>query len=445
MSRYLFILLILLISSVALGSAVGRAEASDTLCDQWLHYYAESSTEPLWESLNPVGSMLVVRFTPAESNVLVGARFYIPADPMYPFNVRIFDKQRTLLPYNWVVTPRSVGWVELKINEQPKFNADFYVALEYTHRGATTVFGTYQYHGDLPWLGSVADKNLSGRSYLRYEDGTWKEAENSFMIEAIMSGRYSLDIESPVGGSTGAGCYNPGATAQISTPLIVTVGVKRYVFTGWTGDISQTTNQVALQLTEPVTHVKANYKTQYYLLVTSTFNLTGAGWYDDGSLATVSANPVPVEGVLGLLGARYVLDGWAGGATGHSASVSIKMDSPKAVTALWRTEYTMLYVTVGAITFAIVCALIITSILRKSRRRSMSEKGTKTGREGSYPTISHDRMTEHVSGPEDNRLDRRYVEYLAKLEDLRTRGDISDATYLKLKDEYRKRIMKGAA
>lgn len=32
--------------------------------------------------------------------------------------------------------------------------------------------------------------------------------------------------------------------------------------------------------------------------------------------------------------------------------------------------------------------------------------------------------------------DSRYVEYLAKLEDLRTRGEISEETYLKLKDEY---------
>jgi len=38
------------------------------------------------------------------------------------------------------------------------------------------------------------------------------------------------------------------------------------------------------------------------------------------------------------------------------------------------------------------------------------------------------------------RGDTRYVEYLARLEELRTRGEISEQTYQKLKDEYWKRI-----
>jgi len=42
--------------------------------------------------------------------------------------------------------------------------------------------------------------------------------------------------------------------------------------------------------------------------------------------------------------------------------------------------------------------------------------------------------------PQVQEEDPRYVEYLARLEELRTRGEISEQTYQKLKDEYWKRI-----
>jgi hypothetical protein len=66
------------------------------------------------------------------------------------------------------------------------------------------------------------------------------------------------------------------------------------------------------------------------------------------------------------------------------------------------TEYSTLVVVSTAIAIAIVALLAGYAILRKK------------------PT----------------RQENRYIRYVAKLEELRTRGDISEETYLKLKDEY---------
>ncbi|HYB67855.1 MAG TPA: S8 family peptidase [Candidatus Acidoferrales bacterium] len=77
-----------------------------------------------------------------------------------------------------------------------------------------------------------------------------------------------------------------------------------------------------------------SYTPQYLLTVNSPFGPTsGAGWYDANSNATVAAPEiVPAPGLLGYLGAQYVLTYWATSSQGTSSNL-ILMDGPKSVTA----------------------------------------------------------------------------------------------------------------
>jgi len=77
-----------------------------------------------------------------------------------------------------------------------------------------------------------------------------------------------------------------------------------------------------------------SYTPQYLLTVNSPFGPTsGAGWYDANSNATVAAPEiVPAPGLLGYLGAQYVLTYWATSRQGTSSNL-ILMDGPKSVTA----------------------------------------------------------------------------------------------------------------
>jgi uncharacterized repeat protein (TIGR02543 family) len=84
--------------------------------------------------------------------------------------------------------------------------------------------------------------------------------------------------------------------------------------------------------------VTGNYKTQYYLTVTSTYGTPGgAGWYDANAPAYATVAPSTVPGTPGT---RYIFAGWSGDATGTtSTSNTIIMDGPKTATATWKTRY----------------------------------------------------------------------------------------------------------
>jgi subtilisin family serine protease len=77
-----------------------------------------------------------------------------------------------------------------------------------------------------------------------------------------------------------------------------------------------------------------SYTPQYLLTVNSPFGPTsGGGWYDANSNATVAAPEiVSAPGLLGYLGAQYVLTYWATSSQGTSSNL-ILMNGPKSVTA----------------------------------------------------------------------------------------------------------------
>jgi len=102
-----------------------------------------------------------------------------------------------------------------------------------------------------------------------------------------------------------------------------------------------------------------SYSDQYYLDVSSPYGTaSGSSWYDAGSTATFSIAPteVSIPGFMGLLGAKIVFDRWSGDSTATAKSATVMMDSPKKVVAVWRTDHTQAYMTLGAI-IALVAVL----------------------------------------------------------------------------------------
>jgi hypothetical protein len=137
----------------------------------------------------------------------------------------------------------------------------------------------------------------------------------------------------------------------------------RYVFVQWSDGSESASKNV--KVTQSVTYV-AKLKVEYLLTLNSPYgNPQGAGWREKGSLATFSvASPSRAEGLLGVLGGRYVFDHWSGDSTVTTSSASVVMDGPKTATAEWRTDNTMAYVVMGAV--AVI--LIVTVVLMFTRR-----------------------------------------------------------------------------
>ena len=152
-------------------------------------------------------------------------------------------------------------------------------------------------------------------------------------------------------------------TVQVPSEVPIGAGT-RMVFVNWTD--GHASNSRAINLTTDTT-LTAHYSIQYLLTVNSPVGGPGgSGWYDEGSSATFSVTPrVPVEGLMGMLGGKYVLDHWSGDSAATTATASVRMDGPKTVSAGWRTDYTFPYIMIAAITFAAIVIAVMLLFTRE--------------------------------------------------------------------------------
>jgi hypothetical protein len=161
--------------------------------------------------------------------------------------------------------------------------------------------------------------------------------------------QYMLTIDSTCGTTidcgypTGSGWYYAGdtATASVTTPFTDTSS-NTWDFTAWSGDSSDTTPSTYVLMDAPK-NVTASWSTRvlYRLTVvtpygTSTCSPNADCMFSPDSMATVTLSTLSVSGGTGT---RHVFSTWTGDATNNSHPLILKMDGPKTVTAVWKTQY----------------------------------------------------------------------------------------------------------
>ncbi|MBA7707296.1 hypothetical protein ES703_116166 [subsurface metagenome] len=200
----------------------------------------------------------------------------------------------------------------------------------------------------------------------RYVFISWNDRDTSVSRTISHGGLYTANyqvqhqllIESAYGEPEGQGWYDAGSTATISIKSIEKPTTK-HIFTGWSGDCSADTATASVIIDSPKV-ITANWRTEYLLTIESTYSQPeGAGWYESGS--TVPISVTPSEGLI----IRHLFTSWSGDYTGDTAIASVTMDSPKVVTANWRTDYTQLYILIGVI--VVVVATILGLRIRRRR------------------------------------------------------------------------------
>jgi hypothetical protein len=221
--------------------------------------------------------------------------------------------------------------------------------------------------------GSVHDLTIlssldTGRG-TRYVFTSWNDGDTS-VSRAISHGgvytanykmQHQLVIESAYGEPEGQGWYDAGSTVTISVTSIEEPAT-RHIFTGWSGDYSSDTATAPVVMNSPKA-ITANWRTDYLLTIESTYGEpVGEGWYESGS--TVAISVVPIEGSI----IRQVFTGWSGDFSGDTATASLTIDSPKTITANWRTDHTRLYMLIGLI----VLIAAINGGLRMRRRKKVA-------------------------------------------------------------------------
>jgi PKD repeat protein len=161
---------------------------------------------------------------------------------------------------------------------------------------------------------------------------------------------YYLTVFSPFGTVGGEGWYPSGTTAYatLNTGVVDHGNGTRRVFTSWSGDASGTNYAQSdpIIMNGPKTAV-ANWKTQYYLEVSSAYGSPNptSGWFDAESSITASVNS-PVSGPTGT---RYVCTWWTGTgsvpASGTGTSVTFTLNAPSSITWNWKVQYLLTVVT----------------------------------------------------------------------------------------------------
>jgi hypothetical protein len=124
------------------------------------------------------------------------------------------------------------------------------------------------------------------------------------------------------------------------SPLVVTVNGKQYVWTSTTGLSTLQSGPITVSSSGSVT---GNYKTQYYLLVSSPSGYGSpsptSGWFDASSSITASVTS-PWSGPTGT---RYVCTGWTGAGSvppsGTGLSVTFTITQSSSITWNWVTQY----------------------------------------------------------------------------------------------------------
>jgi len=243
------------------------------------------------------------------------------------------------------------------------------VATDPSNLGTVTGGGTYTPGSSASF--SVTENTVQVSPNTRYVFSHWSgdysgvsssgtvTVNGATAITAVYQVQYYLNVQAqPQSAPTpqGQGWYNSGDTASLqnSGQTIGGEGGSRLVFQGWSVDGQGTQSVPSLNLVMSSPHnVTALYGQQYYLNVQTDQGVSsGSGWYDSGSTAQIYVS-TPISTSYGV---SIVFNGWQGDIQSSSQSTSVLMDGPKNVVATWRTDSTVLYLTIAAV---IVATLLI--------------------------------------------------------------------------------------
>ncbi|MEM2119295.1 MAG: hypothetical protein QW840_04145, partial [Candidatus Bathyarchaeia archaeon] len=131
---------------------------------------------------------------------------------------------------------------------------------------------------------------------------------------------------------------NSAHNFAFQSPLEVATNTKRYLWVSTSGLSSLQSGSITVTASGSVT---GNYKTQYYLTVTSAYDTPTptSGYFDAGTLITASVT----SPWAGPAGTRYICTGWTGTgsvpASGATTTVSFTITQPSSITWNWKTQY----------------------------------------------------------------------------------------------------------
>ena len=125
------------------------------------------------------------------------------------------------------------------------------------------------------------------------------------------------------------------AMKGITDELINFYNATRLVFESWFIDDTPIDGNPVAVIVNKSFQVSYEYQKQYFLRIESEYgNVTGSGWYDDGTKAVIDIFPLEIEIThLRVVERSVVFVGWKGDVESSYPHIIITMDSPKIIEA----------------------------------------------------------------------------------------------------------------
>jgi hypothetical protein len=257
------------------------------------------------------------------------------------------------------------------------------VSTDPTNLGSVSGSGTYDQGTSASF--SVTKSVIQSSSNTRYVFSHWAgdysgvgdtgslTMDAAHNVVAVYQLQYYLSVSAQTQNAPvpqGEGWYNAGDSATLTAagPTLGGDDGSRLVFQGWSIDGSAVQSGITLNLKMDNSHsVSPVYQQQYYLTVlTDQGTAYGQGWYNEGATAQIYAS-TPVSTTYGV---SILFNGWQGDVQSNSQSTSVVMDKQKTVIASWRTDPTILNLTIAlGIIAAFLAAAGIIAYVAVSRTR----------------------------------------------------------------------------
>jgi len=224
------------------------------------------------------------------------------------------------------------------------------------------------------WSGAFDGQSLSGTVLM----------DRPKVVEAHYLAQYLLTIHyDPV---TVPHAFNETSWYDANTnvplgPALSTVdlsSVERLRFVGWFENGKQLTG-VSLNIFMDQPHeLTLSYETQYYVDVRSSYGqVSGSGWYDRGSTATITASNTAGSWPFTYNLADWRVDPPSGKLSKSDGSWTITVDRPYVIEAVWNFDILLLAGLIGGSALAIVAVGVGLAVAYK---RGMFTRGTTTFR-----------------------------------------------------------------
>ena len=181
-------------------------------------------------------------------------------------------------------------------------------------------------------------------------------------LEAQYGTQYYVTVDTAYSTASGEGWYDEGETATISVAetQVDQGNDTRRIFQSWKldGTVVSTDQSYSFTVNEPQAYT-AEWKTQYYVRVYTDYSTaSGEGWYDKGSVATISVAETLIQGIP----FNKVFKGWrdqTGAIVASQQTYSFTVDTAKILTAVWEDELNLMAVAGIGAAVAVVAAAIL--------------------------------------------------------------------------------------